>query len=332
MAEIHSSIWGDAVTIEFHEQQRRTDDGARTKPVAIVVSYNARGDLERLLPALAAEDSIDSLVVDNGSDDGSITVARSILGGDHVIEAGRNLGYGPAINLALASIPPGPVLIFNADVTFAAGAPAAMLNSLAQSGAGIVVGRTVDEEGTLALSMRRDPTPLRTWGDALLGGYFAGRYSSFGEMVVDRSLYLDARDVDWATGSAMVISSACRTAVGEWNEDYFLYSEETEYMARARDIGFSVRYDPSIEIVHVGGEMRASPVLYALGIRNRVRYARRRQGRLSALVTALGLALGETIRYRRDPELHGLALKSLWRPQIAAVDAVRNPTITEAGG
>ena len=203
-------------------------DGPRTKPVAIIVSYNTRADLERLLPALASVTAIDTLVVDNGSTDGSVEIAVSILGDDAVIEAGGNLGYAKAINLALAAIPPGPILIFNADVAFLTGTPEAMLDALSDSGAGIVVGRTVDEEGTLALSMRRDPTPLRTWGDALLGGHLAGRYDALGEMVVERSLYLDARQVDWATGSAMAISADCRSAVGQWNEDYFLYSEETE--------------------------------------------------------------------------------------------------------
>jgi GT2 family glycosyltransferase len=302
-----------------------TADAADDKPVAVVVSYNTRTDLERLLPALAAESSIDTLVVDNGSTDGSAATAISILGADAVLEARKNLGYAPAINLALQGISPGPVLIFNTDITFAPGAPAAMLAALKASAAGIVVVRTVDEHGALALSIRRDPSPLRSWGEAVLGGHLAGRYGPLGEMVVDRSLYLDARNVEWATGSAMAISADCREAVGEWNEDYFLYSEETEYMARARDLGFAIRYDPSIEITHVGGEMLSSPTLYALSVRNRVRYARRRQGRIAALITALGLSVGSIIRYRRDPELHRLALRSLWRPQIAAVEAVRGP-------
>jgi GT2 family glycosyltransferase len=308
------------------DKQVRYVDNPRAKPVAIIVSYNAKADLERLLAALAPVKAIDTLVVDNASSDGSADVAAAILGRDAVIEAGGNLGYAKAINLALASIPPGPILILNADIAFSPGTPEAMLAALSRTGAGIIVGRTVDEEGSLALSIRRDPSPLRTWGDALLGGHFAGRYEALGEMVVNRSLYLDERNVDWATGSAMAISADCRRAVGQWNDDYFLYSEETEYMARARDLGFIVRYEPSIEITHVGGEMLTSPALYALGIRNRVRYARRRQGRLAALVTALGLMLGEILRYRRDPELHRQALKSLWRPQIAAVEAVREAT------
>ena len=41
--------------------------------------------------------------------------------------------------------------------------------------------------------------------------------------------------MDWATGAALLVPAAVAREVGEWNEEFFLYSEETDYFRRIRD-------------------------------------------------------------------------------------------------
>ncbi len=294
-----------------------------TKPVVVLVAHNSSDDLARVCPVLAAEPELHVLVADNASSDDSADVVRATLGEGSLVETGGNLGYAAAINRALEDAPRGPVVVLNPDVELRPCTITDMVDRLGVSGAGILVGHTVDESGSLAFSLRREPSPLRTLGESLFGGERSGRRSCLGEMIVDRSEYVDPRDVDWATGSAMAISAECREAVGEWNEEYFLYSEETEYMARAREAGFAVRYDPAVEIVHRGGEQLTSPPLYALGLRNKVLYMLRRRGRMAAVAMRLALSIGELLRLRRDPPKHKLALRTLWRPQAEAVRAVK---------
>ena len=86
----------------------------------------------------------------------------------------------------------------------------------------------------------------------------------------------------------MLISSACMRKVGPWDESYFLYSEETDFCARARAAGFTLLFEPEAEAVHLGGDSGVSPPLHALLTVNRGRFYRRSHGPVAgaALVRA----------------------------------------------
>ena len=51
-----------------------------------------------------------------------------------------------------------------------------------------------------------------------------------------------------ATGAALLMSAACDRAIGGWDERFFLYSEETDFAARARRCGYSIRYIPTARV------------------------------------------------------------------------------------
>lgn len=85
---------------------------------AIVPVYNGRGHLERCLPALlrAGEGvSLELLVVDDGSDDGSDEYARS-LGARVLSSGGRQLGPGAARNVGAEAARADLLLFVDADV------------------------------------------------------------------------------------------------------------------------------------------------------------------------------------------------------------------------
>ncbi|MDQ3725587.1 MAG: glycosyltransferase, partial [Actinomycetota bacterium] len=58
---------------------------------------------------------VDVVLVDNGSTDDSVEVARRELPEVRVVEIGRNLGFGPAINRAVVEAPGDPVILLNND-------------------------------------------------------------------------------------------------------------------------------------------------------------------------------------------------------------------------
>lgn len=89
----------------------------------------------------------------------------------------------------------------------------------------------------------------------------------------------------------MLLSRECYDALGGWDESYFLYSEETDYCLRARDIGWLTRYEPAAVAVHIGGQSGQSARIHAMQIINRVRLYRRRHGPpASALYLTLAVA------------------------------------------
>lgn len=285
----------------------------------IVVMHNSASVLPGLFgslgPALEGIESYGLIVVDNASSDGSLEVARTSAPEAVLVALDRNLGYSAGINAGIgAGRASDAILILNPDVRLRKSSVTGLLEALEVPGAGIAVPRMVGSDGTLSYSLRREPTVLRALGEALLGGDRAGRFALLGEVVRQDASYNEAGTVDWATGAAMMISQRCLEAVGPWDESFFLYSEETDFALRARDAGFALRYTPSAEVVHLGGESGVSPYLWSLLTRNRVRLYRRRHGTVRSALFFAAIALNEALRAMAGSSVHAQGLRNLFRP------------------
>ncbi|TQJ30606.1 glycosyltransferase family 2 protein [Microbacterium sp. SLBN-146] len=250
-----------------------------------VVTYNSADLIEDLVASLAAggDGTEWTLVVaDNASSDDTVATVRRLAPSAIVIETGANLGYAAGVNAAIRGAgDQDAYLILNADVRLTAGCMATLYASLSDT-VGIVVPRLLDAKNETIWSMRREPTVLRAWADAVAGAERVGRVPALGEIVTDPALYDSARPTDWAEGSTQLIGRACARACGDWDESYFLYSEETEYDLRARDNGFLTLYQPAAVAVHLEGGSAGSPRQWSLLVMNRVRLFARRRGPVAA--------------------------------------------------
>jgi GT2 family glycosyltransferase len=94
----------------------------------------------------------------------------------------------------------------------------------------------------------------------------------------------------------MLIGAETLEAVGPWDESFLLYSEETEYALRAADHGWSLWYEPSAVVEHIGGDSSTNPTLAALLATNKVRLFRRRHGPLTSSAHYLALLFGSAVR------------------------------------
>jgi GT2 family glycosyltransferase len=285
--------------------------------VLVVVTWNSARHLPALLGSLQeACEGVDRwtlAVVDNASSDGTVSTVECQAPSATLIEMGVNAGYGAAVNAGVAAFPGADaVLVLNPDLVLGRRSLHALLQAFEDPRVGIAVPRLVNDDGTVAFSLRREPTIRRAFGEALLGGRRAGRFELFGEVVVDPAAYERPTSADWATGAAMLISRACLHAVGMFDESFFLYSEETEYALRARDNRFELRYVPDAEVRHVGGSHRTSPRLWSLLTVNRVRLYARRHGRVLTLVFTLAVGLNEIVRLPFRPREHWAALTALF--------------------
>jgi glycosyltransferase involved in cell wall biosynthesis len=156
--------------------------------------------------------------------------------------------------------------------------------------------------------------------EALLGGPRAGRFRALGETLTDPGDYERLRDVAWASGAVLYVLRSCADAVGDWDESFFLYSEETDFCRRARAAGYLVRFEPAATCVHRGGDAHNDPVLWTLLVRNRVRDHNRHHGLPSRLAFALAVLVNELVRIRRSP-VHGAAIRGLIRRAPPRPDA-----------
>lgn len=265
----------------------------------VLVTYNNADDIEPLLAGLRTEAQSQSLkvvVADNGSVDR--TLERLAAHPDVIlVKTGGNLGYAGGINSALRNAGMHhDVLILNPDLRILPGAIRTMRRRMKISETGIVVPRLLDDDGTTYTSLRREPSIAKALGDAAFGQRFAGRPEWLSEIDYNAESYQFSHPIDWATGAAVFIAGHVVAEVGEWDERYFLYSEETDYFRRVREHGHTVWFEPSAVMMHSRGGSGASADLVALMAVNRVRYA---QAHHSLGYTALVRAVTATAELAR---------------------------------
>lgn len=257
---------------------------AGERVAVIVVTYNSGRYLPKFLESLAVGCegvNYELIVVDNASRDNSVEIAADFdLAATKIVQSVGNFGYAAAINLGVENCAADTtaILVANPDIEFGPNSVAALLRGLRAPGVGVAVPQPLDSSGARVNSIRRWPTVSRAFGEAVLGPRRAGRYPRWGDLVTDPDEYTYAHNVSWAEGSAQLISAECWNECGEWDESYFLYSEETEFNLRVQDYGFAVRFVPDSRVVHHKGESTVNPKLWSLLMANRVRLFYRRRG------------------------------------------------------
>ena len=298
----------------------RTFQGSGHVEVAVVVvTYNSGGEIADLISSLRDQTRANSLrvvVVDNASCDD--TLAQLAEHPDVVVvNAGGNVGYAAGINVGLQHVgDAATVLVLNPDIRVELGAIAALLRRLAADKAiGIVVPLVTDELGQRSETIFNEPGLLRATFDAVLGSVWRSRPALLSEWVRQPSAYTVARPIDWATGAAFLIDRETSDAIGEWDERFFLYSEETDFCRRARTLGKAIWFEPAAVVRHAQGKSGASPRLDALLGVNRIKYMRKHSPRTAGLYRCIALG-GALLRARRSESqrltARFLSDESLW--------------------
>jgi GT2 family glycosyltransferase len=218
--------------------------------------------------------------------------------------------------------------VLNPDIRLASGCGKELLSVLRRENPGIVVPQLERGDGSYIPVLRREPTVWRALGDAMLGAHRAGKYPMLGEMVTGDRYYQSETKSDWAAGSAMLISAECWQRCGPWDESFFLYSEETDFALRARDAGLPTRLAPAARAVHLEGDSKQSPGLWALLMVNRARLYRRRHGWPSSAAYWAALLLRETSRAVLGSKPSRAAVRSLISParlrEVPSAQTVRS--------
>ena len=76
---------------------------------------------------------------------------------------------------------------------------------------------------------------------------------------------------DWLFGPALLVRREAVDAVGLFDEDFFMFSEEVDWMTRFRRAGWKVLFFPGAEVVHVGGASHGGR-LYVENLRGHLRW------------------------------------------------------------
>ncbi|HEV8393916.1 MAG TPA: glycosyltransferase family 2 protein [Vicinamibacterales bacterium] len=224
---------------------------------AIVVNFNAGDELRDALTSIASElagRDWQGFVVDNASHDGSAAIAQEFAPAVTLVRNPANIGFGRAVNQALAQARAPFVLIMNPDCRLEPGAMAALESEMGQQPQCAIAGpRILDPDGSVQGSARGDPD--------MFTGFF-GRNTALRRLlpwlpaarrnVVDVSVPAGAPSlaVDWLSGACVLSRREALLAEGGFDERYFLYWEDADLCRRLRTRGYEIRYVPKATAVH----------------------------------------------------------------------------------
>jgi GT2 family glycosyltransferase len=227
------------------------DAGAERPPEVVLVAYGSPDLLSAALQSVAGVFPV--TVVDNSSSPAVRAVAEEH--GAHYVDPGANLGFGGGVNVALRSLASrglseSDVLLLNPDARIDPPGVLRMQRLMHGDRRIAVVGASQSDpaDHSPARVWWPFPHPLRMWVEAV----GLGRLNRARQYVI---------------GSVILLRSEAIADVGEFDERFFLYAEETDWQRRAVGRGWRIAL-ADVDASHVGAGTSAD-----MGIRDRYFHA-----------------------------------------------------------
>lgn len=178
-----------------------------------------------------------------------------------MISNDKNLGFSKANNIVIDRTDSKYILLLNSDCQVYKGSIDNMVDFAEKGRAtGIIGPKIINSDGTIQLSCRRFPSLLVAGFHTILSSILPkNRFSLHYKMAEgDRSRFFE---VDWVSGSAMLIRRKALEDTGKLDEGYFMYVEDIDLCYQMHRYGWKVFYYPHAKILHhVGGSTKGRQV------------------------------------------------------------------------
>ena len=241
---------------------------------AVVVTYDALPWIEQCVDSLRG---VETVVVDNGSNDGTVAFVRERYPEVRVVEQ-ENRGLGAGWNVGIQATAGEYVLLLNADAWLGDDALDRLVAFAGTRPRAAVIGpRLRNPDGTLQRSVRGFPTVWRLATEYLFLRKLAPGTSTFNAFYAGGFEHDETREVEVVMGACMLLRRAAVEEVGPCDEDFFLFSEETDWCYRFREAGWEVVFFPGAECTHVRGASHSGR-LYRENLRGHLRFLSKHRG------------------------------------------------------
>jgi hypothetical protein len=228
-----------------------------TKVSVVIVNYNSGEFLKGCIKNVRCSDcSLEIIVVDNASTDGSADFLRDFSSNDvsvQVIRNEENSGFSAGVNRGVRYSNSENVLLLNPDCLVFPHTIGLLSDALnTDASAGIVGGLVFNFDGSEQRGCRRrEPTLVRSLGKVIRRHTFAAELNQVD--MTDEPLPEKRISVDSVSGSFLMIRRGIFADIGGMDEGFFLHFEDFDLCRRVRDIGWNVVFVPDISIFHYGG-------------------------------------------------------------------------------
>jgi GT2 family glycosyltransferase len=262
------------------------------------------------------------LVLDNGSRDGSLEIARGHQAVDQLIALPERRGKAFCDSELLRSARGHYVLLLNEDSELRAGAARTLHEQLeAHADAACAGASLLRPDGTPQPCAWRFPTPLT----ALSGAVGLHR------LLTVQSRGSRTREVDWCQSSALLVRRSAAAEVDFLDEDFFVYSDEVDFAKRLRDAGWRSLYVPQAIAIHaeqLSTSAAAEPRIVELS-RNRDLYMRKHHSAAAARAVRWLTAWTYAVRAAVAIVLPGRSVRRYWMHVPATLHPERGRGLRE---
>jgi GT2 family glycosyltransferase len=243
----------------------------------VVVTYNALPWIERCLESVRAYETI---VVDHGSTDGTLDLVRRRFPQARLIEEG-NTGLGAGSNTGMRVASGDYFLLLNSDAWAAGGAIERLVAFAEEHREAAVVGpKLLNTDGSLQRSVRGFPTLWRLATEYFFLRKLAPGTRALNAFYAARFAHDEVREAEFLMGACLLVRREAADTVGLFDEDFFMFSEETDWCYRFRQAGWKVLFFPGAEFVHVGGATTSQNwgPMYREQLRGHLRFLAKHRG------------------------------------------------------
>ena len=216
----------------------------------VIVTHNSSQYIGPCVDSILAARAL-AIIVDNGSTDDTVQIVRSHSPELRIITTGENLGYGRAMNLGFKETKGHFVILANPDVVF-------LDDSIRQ-----LVG-FLEKNPRIGVSGPQQMFPNRSWQRSYgnLPGIWAGIKDAVGITTLHnavrriewpREVDRKPKEVPYLDGAVLAVRREAFLEMGGFDEDFFFYSEESDFCARLGKAGWRVMFFPNAKVIHARG-------------------------------------------------------------------------------
>jgi len=240
----------------------------------VVVTWNALPWVEQCLDSVRGNEVV---VVDHGSTDGTLELVRERYPDVRIVEQ-ENKGMGGGNNAGMRIAAGRYFLLLNSDAWVVGDGLAKLVEFAdAHPEAAVVGPRLLNTDGTLQRSVRAEPTLWRLATEYLFIRKLAPHSRLLNPLYAGGFDHASEAEVDWLYGPALLVRRDAADSVGLFDESFFMFSEEVDWMTRFRRAGWKVLFTPSAEVVHVGGASHGGG-MYVENLRGHLRFMAKHHG------------------------------------------------------
>ena len=220
------------------------------KIAVVLLNWNGQKLLEQFLPALVQYSPEATLyLADNASTDDSVAFVKASFPTIQIIENSTNLGFAGGYNNALKTIDADILALVNTDVEVTKNWLVPIIETF----------KTEPKTAIIQPKIKDFKNPeFFEYAGAAGGfidqfGYPFCRGRIFDSLEKDLAQYEDDCEIFWASGACFFIRNAVYNEFGGFDSDFFAHQEEIDLCWRAKNRGYTIKYNSKSIVYHIGG-------------------------------------------------------------------------------